>query len=286
MKYDKKIIYIIIPVFVVFVSFLFFFLQGKEEKEINKELETYKILSQKMIEGKLSAEELSVFSKKEEDLINLQKKGIEAIAMKDFLSAEKIFSELSVWNEKSSLPHIQLGWIYELKNDFLNAEREYKKAIELRGEEKLSVPYLGLARLYIQQEKYEEARMILEEGIKEDPAYPDFYKELGGVYEKLGDLNKRDEYTRKYQTVLKSPEEFSKPIESNVENTPDFYLGLAREALANKRAWEAEAMVKRGLEIDKNYAEFYEILRIVYEEYRMPDEARVYAEKYEALRSK
>lgn len=286
MKYDKKIIYIIIPVFVVFVSFLFFFLQGKEEKEINKELETYKILSQKMIEGKLNAEELSAFAKKEEGLIDLQKKGIEAIAIKDFVSAEKIFSELSVWNEKSPLPHIQLGWIYELKNDFVSAEREYKKAIELNTTEKLSAPYFSLARLYIQKEKYEEARMILEEGIKIDPTYPDFYQELSEVYGKLGDLNKKDEYAKNYQNILKSPEEFSKSVEPSIGNTPDFYLSLAREALVNKRAWEAEAMVKRGLEIDKNYAEFYEILRIVYEEYRMPDEAKVYAEKYEALRSK
>jgi len=288
MQYNKKTIYIILVVlFILICIFFLFFQKDKENKvEPNKEIESYKILSKKMKEGKLNSEELNLLSKKETELVELQKRGIEAIATKDFVLAIDIFSELTMWNEGSPLPHTQLGWIYELQNNSEGALKEYKKAIELNEVEKLTSPYLGLARLYVEEGKFTEAETVLKKGIEIDPMYSDFYLKLSETYGKMGESEKKNEYIKKYESSLKSSQLITNSTSTDMGKTPEFYLELAREALTNERAWEAEAMVKLGLEIDQNYAEFYNILRIVYEKYHNSEKAKEYAARYEELRIK
>jgi len=150
-------------------------------------------------------------------------------------NAEQIIKEImSISNQDLQL-YVDSGRIYEARGDFVKAEEQYKKAIDLMKKENESIvasevsqnipkdfvlpkqnentkenivnftptPFTSLAQLYINQKKNIEAIDVLNSGIKIIPSYPDFYLKLSEIYAKTGDITKSKYYEEQFQKLVK-----------------------------------------------------------------------------------
>lgn len=92
-----------------------------------------------------------------------------------------------------------LGQIYEAKQDWISAERAYQKALHLENKLTQVSPmitiYHRLAKLAMEQEKFEEAQRYLDQAfvyrnVYEGPRLLDAYECQGELYQQMGDLDK------------------------------------------------------------------------------------------------
>ncbi len=97
---------------------------------------------------------------------------------KDIIEEEKIYSDKYMEEKKKALEKYIL-----LENN--------------------SDAYALLARLYIEDDKYEKAEKLLKEGIEKNPEEAELYTELGFMYEKKNQLELADEYFKKSESFSK-----------------------------------------------------------------------------------
>lgn len=138
---------------------------------------------------------------------------------RDYEKAEALIKEAIALDGSNPQFYVDFGRIYEAKKDTTNAEKMYKKAIELNTKEieikneitketKMSIygiptPYTALAGLYLSTNQLDKSAQILLEGIKVNEKYPYFYSLLSDVYEKLGDTQKSKSYEEQFQKLIK-----------------------------------------------------------------------------------
>jgi tetratricopeptide (TPR) repeat protein len=217
--------------------------------------------------------------------------------------------------------HSHLANLYltlEREDDALAA---YRRAIEVAPEEADAYFYLGAYLAH--HERVDEARELLEEAARLDGNNPMIYLELGSVYIALGfgpealsafdeglKLDPRDEYLRDLRAVADGvvdgavsdevyvpfrqgldaltvdPEGALALFDEVIDQAPDFHLahlnrGIGLAAVA--RNVEAEAAVRRAIELDPRYPESHAALAVVLLSEERNDEAEAALQQALAL---
>ncbi len=149
-------------------------------------------------------------------------KGIESYKAKKYQDAANLFQEVVKAEPDNIQAHYYLGLSYLALEKNQDAESELKKAAAIRKDlkDELSLPSesqleVAFGRLYMEQEKYEDARTSLESAKKIDPENPEafFYS---------GELDIRQ---KSYQEAIKNLE---KSISLNPEEAyAYYYIGIA-----------------------------------------------------------
>ena len=85
-------------------------------------------------------------------------------------------------------PLTNLGRAYYNKQDYINAEKYYLKALDLEPDFVLALR--GLGRTYVAMNKLLQAAATLEKAIKSAPHSADLYLDLGNAYHMTGDTQK------------------------------------------------------------------------------------------------
>ncbi len=118
--------------------------------------------------------------------------------------------------------NLRLGLLYEVKNDYQNAEAQYKQSIEKAPYNQFK-PVYELAKLYILIKRYEDAAKLMND-ISEKPQKKlieykaDVFLSLANKYFEAGKYNESLEYFRKaqqYYNLLKD-KEILKYINNNI----------------------------------------------------------------------
>ena len=112
---------------------------------------------------------------------------------KAYLSADQLDTAAMLYkkgierNPKNKNLYIDMAALNIRKGDYKKAVEWAKKALKIDPQN--AIAYYNLSRALILQNKFAEARPYLEFACR-DPRYPDWHKDLGDVYFKLGNLNR------------------------------------------------------------------------------------------------
>jgi tetratricopeptide (TPR) repeat protein len=106
--------------------------------------------------------------------VSYENKGELDAALKEYETASK----------KSQITYLYMGNIYFQKNDFVNAEKYYRKAIKKTDDPRA---YNNLAWLYYKMDtKLQEAEKLARKAVELSPDSVDFKDTLGKIIEKRG----------------------------------------------------------------------------------------------------
>ncbi|NLB35641.1 MAG: tetratricopeptide repeat protein, partial [Elusimicrobia bacterium] len=126
---------------------------------------------------------------------NYLREGIEKRNLGEYLAAEMAFLESIEKFSEDERAYIELGWLYNGQEKFLEAERVFASLESLQDPS--PAQYMASGGFYIQRGKYEEAVKILEKGIKKYPTEEGLLNDLGLIYFKLDQLDKSEKIYRK-----------------------------------------------------------------------------------------
>ena len=105
--------------------------------------------------------------------------------------------------------HLNLGVIYEKRQEFDPALKEYQLASK-----KLPIAYLFIGNVYFQKKEWNEAERAYKEAIKRDPKNADAYNNLAWLYytrrEKMGEA---EVLARKAIELVPSKEQYQDTLE-------------------------------------------------------------------------
>jgi tetratricopeptide (TPR) repeat protein len=128
-----------------------------------------------------------------------------------------------------------LAFVHESRNDLVNAERCFRRALELNP--KIDRAWYGLGLTLIRSGRLEEAIGVLKKNIELQPFSPFGYYQLGMTYHHLG----RDEEARRIHDRLRNFEpKYAATLERDIEKTPPAApAGGARSvnSVSNKEAF-------------------------------------------------
>src|SRR5262249_22989328 len=98
--------------------------------------------------------------------------------------------------------HYRLGCVYDMKNQYSDAEREYKAAISSNDEDPL--PHNRLGNIYFYQIRYADAVEEYKKAIERDSQQGVFYANMAGALYRLNRLDEarsaaRDAQQRGYK---------------------------------------------------------------------------------------
>ncbi|MDD5109515.1 MAG: tetratricopeptide repeat protein, partial [Candidatus Omnitrophica bacterium] len=130
--------------------------------------------------------------------------------------------------------HVNLGWLYTNQKKFVQAEEEFKKALEMNSQ--CDNAYFGLGTCYARQERFAEARALLRKALEANPKNYRVYIELGGC------SNCEAKHGQ-------AEEEFKKALEINPQ-AEDAYRGLGWTYELQKKYPQAEEAFSKALEIN------------------------------------
>lgn len=109
--------------------------------------------------------------------------------------AERVFKKTLEINSQNYSAYEGLGLVYFHKKNFLQAEAMLKKAIDINiFNEKL---YLELGSFYLWQNKFAQAIEMYKKAIEIKPSYSEPYAALAVVYEEMGNYNAAGECRNK-----------------------------------------------------------------------------------------
>jgi two-component system sensor histidine kinase/response regulator len=158
--------------------------------------------------------------------------------------------------------HNSLGLAYKRINNFPEAEKSFKKAIELAEKAKdsiwIAIPKGNLAEIYVETGKFDIAEKLLEEYINYSLKYKEFGITVAG-YTKMAKLHR-----------LKK--DFAKS-EANLHWAEDF-LNKHREAIKSNDFWH---YINYYVRLYREYTEFYLATK-------NSEKASVYLKKYDEFR--
>jgi len=191
-----------------------------------------------------------------------------ALQDKDFKSP-LLYHDLFVTSQRLGLKDEAITYLKTAINDFPNYLPFYSQAVDY----------------YIESSELETAETFLNQGLKVEPRYSEFFTEMGLIYDKKGDTQKAFEYYKKativdlhfalthmnlsimYRENFNDPkgalvealiaDEFD-PNNSHIKNV----LGLAYEA--NGNADQAIIEYKEGISLDPNFDKLYNNIGIAY----------------------
>ncbi|MBU4369705.1 tetratricopeptide repeat protein [Patescibacteria group bacterium] len=109
------------------------------------------------------------------------------------------YNNILKYNEGTARVHNNLGMAYADKDDVINAEKYYLKAIET-SDQYPQVHY-NLARLYLEEKEQEKAIEHLEKSIEINPDFFFSYQLLGDIFKQQGEIEKAQEYYQKAKNI-------------------------------------------------------------------------------------
>ncbi len=135
-----------------------------------------------------------------------------------------------------------------------------------------ALQHLNMAKEYVDQGKYDQAKLELEEGLKQDPKSPDILNNLGGVYMRIS--QSQHDSNKQSHTLSKAREYFTAALDEN----PDLssaWNGLADVYYLSGQTRQATAYYKKALSLSpKNSYESQTNLANALRDTGSTDEAR------------
>jgi tetratricopeptide (TPR) repeat protein len=110
--------------------------------------------------------------------------GLAYLNKQQYEQARQEFLEDAALEPDLALNYDELGQLYWLIEDDKNAEKSYRKALGL--DSRLANSHLGLARIYLRQQKYAAALAEADAALKADPARTDAHYIRGQLLQHLG----------------------------------------------------------------------------------------------------
>jgi superkiller protein 3 len=155
--------------------------------------------------------------------------------------------------------HYQIGTVYLGEGNYLQAEMEFRKAIELNPKSPkyynaMGLTFLFAGRPYPATEQFKKAISLA-------PNEPDFHNNLGTAYKQLGELELAKEEYRKVFQVTSFPAMFKT------------YYNMAQIYMAEKNWAEASHYLHKSIELNPNTPYTHNQLGIVRENQNNIDEA-------------
>lgn len=120
------------------------------------------------------------YSKNNRDFSTCYNLGTTCLALEDKKAAKEFFLASLALKPDHLYARIRLGEIAEKEKDFVEAWEQYELAV--RADSQSSVPYRCLARLCIQQEKYDKAREYLQTALQKNSEDAVSLQLLAGLY--------------------------------------------------------------------------------------------------------
>jgi tetratricopeptide (TPR) repeat protein len=187
------------------------------------------------------------------------------------------------------------GRLYQEQGDYVNAERMFKKSIELNPADEEN--YIALAFCYQDQGKFQETESKLQEAIRSASHNEQAYVALGFYYLEHGDLSRSEDVFRKAASLYSFNDEinisllacyeeqgkftdaemfFTKAIEINPRSCP-LYLELGRLYLMEEKYSRAEVIFKKAIEVDpQDYMAYLELGSLYKQQSRMKEAKGVF----------
>ena len=165
--------------------------------------------------------------------------------------------------------HQMLGVAYFRQNQYPEAVRALRQAIELNPEVTPDYPYppyYDLGMVYLKQDKFDDAIICFEETIELDPDQIRAYYSLGNAYIRQGSVQKGAELIRQYQS-LKPYMNLVSQLEIALQQTPDNperWHQLGRIHAQYGRFEKAIIPLEQSIKLSPNNWEVYNILAVCY----------------------
>jgi tetratricopeptide (TPR) repeat protein len=177
---------------------------------------------------------------------------------------------------ESGAAHMLLGQAYLAQRALsmiAEAKAEFQQALDL--DPTLFWARFYLARVYMDLGRYDKAKQELEQGLKERPNVPHFLGLLGEVNRKLGhpeislqlnqkalDVDPEMSPAAYYMALaymdMKKDDEAIRELEAATQSkyvAPDMCFTLGSQYLKRKRYKQAEAIVRKGIQLDPSRSE-------------------------------
>ena len=184
----------------------------------------------------------------------------------------------------------------------LDKEEFIKKQKEVFGQREAINPKDSsakreLSRAYYLSGDYEKAETLIKEAIALDGSNPQFYVDLGRIYEAKKDTTNAEKMykkaielnTKEIQIKNQIPKEMQIKIETTKEignaiwGIPTPYTALAVLYLNTNKPEKSVPILLEGIKIDDKYPYFYSLLSDVYEKLGDVQKTKYYEEQFQKL---
>ncbi|MBF0490406.1 MAG: tetratricopeptide repeat protein [Candidatus Omnitrophica bacterium] len=180
-------------------------------------------------------------------------------------------NESSLWEDivakspNKSRPHNNLALSYDLKGDYVNALKEYQKAVELYPND--AQTYYNMGVVYGKMQNINQALVEYNKAIQVDPNYADAYCNRGTIYSSFGKFS---------QAIT----DYSKAIVLTPKRAV-LYINRGNSYNLNGNLERAIEDYNKVIELDPNYAAAYDNLAVTYYQLKRYDQALEYLSKLE-----
>lgn len=159
-----------------------------------------------------------------------------------------------------------------------------------------------LSRAYYSSGNLDDAEKYIKIAIQADEKFPQYYVDLGRIYEEGGDFIKAEEVYKK--AIELNTKEFQNPMDKifptiieNGSGTPPFmkefspvvynlptpYTALAEFYVKQKRELEGIKILEEGIKVLPKYPDFYKLLSDIYMEMGNEERADLYKAQFDTL---
>ena len=163
------------------------------------------------------------------------------------LSLEPLVRKGLAINEKSVVHHNWMGFIYEWRKQIPDAEREFKRAIELDPDDPATLANIGA--LYGRAGRLEEAVTVLNRAVAKEPDNKEAWVNLGAAQ---GRLRHAREAIEALETARRK----------GVRSTT-LFNALALAYLQDHQREKALEYLRESLEMDPNQKDARDLLKVV-----------------------
>jgi len=131
-------------------------------------------------------------------------RGERTLAEGDLDGAQALFEEAIAEDDEDPRAHLDLGLVFELRNQYEAAEREYRRALAIDGDFVEAINNLGL--LLRDLERTDEAIQLLSRAVDLRADFGEAWLNLGMAHEESGDASAaREAYRRATQLLPRDP---------------------------------------------------------------------------------
>ncbi len=169
-------------------------------------------------------------------------------------AANQTLEKAKLLNDKSALPYVGLGRIWEKQRVYNYAIDLYIKAIQL--DPKNVEPHVALANIYLKTKRYTEAIKELQDVITLDPTNANAYDKAGRVYLAAAQSGNSSFYANAIEMFLK----FVELRSTNLEG----WINLGKSYYGNKDFIKAAEAFQRAIQVNPNSVEAHRLQGYAY----------------------
>ncbi len=257
---NKKKIFKTIFLIVVFVILI---ILVRAIINVNSKIQQNKIGDNVSAETKEFAEkQKEIFGKKEmvdpKDSIAKRELSLASYLLGDYKKAEKLINEAITIDGSNPQFYVDLGRIYETKNDTVNAEKMYKKAIDL-------------------------VKKASEINVVSKSTQNILYIEVSDFIKKVSETSVIPEQPKDISKEPTQPSQ-SEDLQKNAINIiPTPFTSLAQLYINQKKDIEAIKVLEEGIIYVSKYPDFYSLLSDIYKKLGDTQKSEYYEEQFQML---